>query len=134
MINTFKIGDIVENGNDIVSIISIDSAYVKLDNGRLCIMKDLEPVKINEEIGYKVALECDNPVRAKILNVNQEIPKMSWSLSFLGSYINTDTVASIVDEHKMYYLHELQSWISKNAPEYHLIVRKSKASKYIRHK
>lgn len=122
----FIIGDIVQKEAFITSIISIDGRIVRLADNRVCDIAEIAPVKICNQIGYKLSLLCDNPVRASILRLDQEPPKRYWSLSFLNCYVDGFLIRSIVHNQNLCYIHQLQAWLNHNAPDYHLIVRRHK--------
>ena len=116
----FKVGHIVQYGTFVASIEKIEGENVYLNNKHVTQLERLAPVKIRGGFDTWIVLDNNNPVRASITPAGDPVPTRSKPKLYLESDIDGKNIVSIIETNGFRFIHELQDWIAKNAPDYFL--------------
>ena len=116
----FKVGHIVQYGTFVASIEKIEGENVYLNNKHVTQLERLAPVKIRGGFDTWIVLDNNNPVRASITPTGESVPTRSKPKLYLESDIDGKNIVSIIETNGFRFIHELQDWIAKNAPDYFL--------------
>lgn len=118
----FKVGDIVQDGTFVSSIKKIEGDSAFLTRNYEVKLEKLVPVEIRGGFDNGIVLGSTIPTRARLIS-----PGKSVLIMKLKPYIECDvdekSIVSIIEANGFKYIHELQDWLSHNAPDYDLRMR-----------
>lgn len=119
IMENFKPGDIVHNGTVITIINEIQDDVAYFSKRYYAKIGKLTPVQIRGGFDNNILLEYKEPVRASIVSSNKHVP-IRRPAPYFDCDIDGEPVSSIIEKNKFQYIHQLQNWISLNAPDYYL--------------
>ena len=122
MKENFKVGHIVQDGTFVSSIKKIEGEYVLLAKSYVTKLENVVPVEIRGGLDIGIILDNIIPVRASVLAAGQKTPIRKQN-PYIECDIEGESIASIIETNGFKYIHELQDWITQNAPDYSLRLR-----------
>ena len=85
-------------------------------------MEKLVPVEIRGGFDNGIVLGSTIPTRARLISPGKSVPIMKLK-PYIECDVDEKSVVSIIEANGFKYIHELQDWLSHNAPDYYLRMR-----------
>ena len=118
----FKVGNIVQDGTLVSSIKKIEGEYAYLAKKYKVKLEKLVPVEIGGDFDNGIVLNSIIPIRASIVAPGKSVP-IRKPKSYIECEIGETTIASIIETNGFKYIHELQDWLAKQAPDLRICKR-----------